>query len=133
MFLRGKFGVPYWGLTRVFGHDDLYWERLELSLGRNSIVGTTVKQAAHLPQDVLADEKHTWLNGAAVYVATTVANDCILGASVALHADEADLTAALSAVQDRSPGAQSGLPARRPSIPMAGKRRNWPGASCSPT
>jgi len=94
LFLRGKFGVPYWGLTYVFGHNDLYWERLELSLGRNSIVGTTVKQAAHLPQDVLADEKHTWLNGEAVYVATTVADDCILGASVALHADEADLTAA---------------------------------------
>jgi hypothetical protein len=94
LFLRGKFGVPYWGLTYVFGHNDLYWERLELSLGRHSIVGTTVKQAEHLPQDVLADEKHTWLNGEAVYVATTVADDCILGASVALHADEADLTAA---------------------------------------
>lgn len=94
LFLRGKFGVPYWGLTHVFGHNDLYWERLELSLGRNSIVGTTVKQAAHLPQDVLADEKHTWLNGIPVYVATTVADDCILGASVAVHADEADLTAA---------------------------------------
>jgi hypothetical protein len=94
LFLRGKFGVPYWGLTRVFGHNDLYWERLELRLGHNSIVGTTVKHAAHLPQDVLADEKHTWLNGAAVYVATTVADDCILGAAVAVHADEADLTAA---------------------------------------
>ena len=94
LFLRGKFGVPYWGLTYVFGHNDLYWERLELSLGRNSIVGTTVKHAVHLPQDVLADEKHTWLNGAAVYVATTVADDCILGASVAMHADEVDLTAA---------------------------------------
>jgi hypothetical protein len=94
LFLRGKFGVPYWGLTHVFGHNDLYWERLELRLGHNSIVGTTVKHADQLPQDVLADEKHTWLNGAVVYVATTVAADCILGASVALHADEADLTAA---------------------------------------
>ena len=94
LFLRGKFGVPYWGLTYVFGHNDLYWERLELSLGRNSIVGTTVKHAEQLPQDLLADEKHTRLNGATVYVATTVADDCILGASVALHADEADLTAA---------------------------------------
>ena len=53
-----------------------------------------MKHAVHLPQDVLADEKHPWLNGAAVYVATTVAHDCILGAAVALHADEADLTAA---------------------------------------
>ena len=94
LFLRGKFGVPYWGLTYVFGHNDLYWERLELSLGRNSIVGTTVKQAAHLPQAVLADEQHTRLNGETIYVATTVAADCILGAAVAVHADEADLTAA---------------------------------------
>ena len=94
LFLRGKFGVPYWGLTYVFGHNDLYWERLELSLGRNSIVGTTVKHVEHLPQDVLADEKHTWLNGTPIYVATVVAHDCILGAAVALHADEADLTAA---------------------------------------
>jgi len=39
LLLRGKFGVPYWGLTYVFGHNDMYWERLELSLGRNSIVG----------------------------------------------------------------------------------------------
>ena len=31
LFLRGKFGVPYWGLTHVFGHNELYWERLELS------------------------------------------------------------------------------------------------------
>ena len=40
LFLRGKFGVPYWGLTYVFGHNDMCWERLELSLGRNSLVGT---------------------------------------------------------------------------------------------
>ena len=94
LFLRGKFGVPYWGLTYVFGHNDLDWERLELRLGRNSIVGTTVKHADRLPQDVLADEKHTWLNGEPAYVATTVAADCMLGTSVALQADEAHLTPA---------------------------------------
>lgn len=94
LFLRGEFGVPYWGLTQVFGHTDMYWERLELGLGRHSLVGTTVKQADHLPQDLLADEKHTRLNGATVYIATTVGADCVLGASVALHADEPDLTAA---------------------------------------
>lgn len=94
LFLRGEFGVPYWGLTHVFGHNDLYWERLEFSLGRNSIVGTTVKQPDKLPQDLLADEKHTRLNGTKVYVATTVGDDCMLGASVALHADEQDLSEA---------------------------------------
>ena len=94
LFLCGKFDVPSWGLTYVFGHNDSYWERLELGVGRNSIVGTTVKSAGKLPQDILADEKHTRLNGQKVYVATTVGNDCVLGASMALQAGEADLTAA---------------------------------------
>jgi hypothetical protein len=94
LFLRGEFGVPYWGLSYVFGRNDMYWERLELGLGRNSIVGTTVKQADKLPQDILADEKHTRLHGEKVYIATTVGNDCVLGASVALQADEKDLTSA---------------------------------------
>ena len=81
-------------LTRVFGRNDMCWERMELRFGRNSIVGTTVKQAENLPQDVLADEKHTRLNGEKVYVATTVGSDCVLGASVALRADADSLTEA---------------------------------------
>ena len=36
LFLR-RFGVPFWGLTYVFGHDDPYWERLELRLGHNGV------------------------------------------------------------------------------------------------
>jgi hypothetical protein len=110
LFLRDKFGVPYWGLTYVFGHNDLYWERLELSFGRPSIVGTTVKRPEKLPQDLLADEKHTRLNGEPVYVATTVGADCVLGASVAQHADEPDLTAAYqqfkTEAQNVAPGYQ---------------------------
>ena len=86
LFLR-RFGVPFWGLTYIFGHDDSYWERLELQLGHNSVVGTTVKHADHLPTDVLADEKHTRLNGEKVYVATTVGAECVLGASLTLQAD----------------------------------------------
>jgi len=95
LFLR-RFGVPYWALTRVFGHDDMYWQRLEGRLGRNSIVGTTVKDPDKLPEDLLADEKHTWLNGEKAYVATTVGADCVLGASVALQADEKHLKEAYS-------------------------------------
>lgn len=86
LFLR-KFGVPYWALTPVFGRDDHYWERLEHRLGQNSVVGTTVKKAEHLPEDVRGDEKHTRWNGAKAYVATTVGADCVLGAAVTLHAD----------------------------------------------
>jgi Transposase DDE domain len=90
LFLR-RFGVPFWGLTYVFGRDDMYWERIELHLGHSSLAGTTVKHAEQLPQDVLADEKHTRLNGDKVYVATTVGSDGVLGASGALQADAPSL------------------------------------------
>ncbi len=93
LFLR-KWAVPYWALAYVFGRDEQYWYRLEQRLGRNSLVGTTVKDPAKLPQDVLADEKHTRLNGTPAYIATTVADDCVLGASVALAADTDGLTEA---------------------------------------
>jgi len=69
----------------------MYWERLEARLGRNSIVGTTVKDPDQLPEDLLADEKHMRLNGEKAYIAITVGADCVLGASVALQADEEHL------------------------------------------
>ena len=34
-----NFGVPYWLVTHVCGKDDMYWQRLEVSFGRNSLVG----------------------------------------------------------------------------------------------
>lgn len=93
LFLR-RWAVPYWALTYVFGRDDQYWYRLENRLGRNSLVGTTVKDPDRLPEDLLADEKHTRFNGEKAYVATTVADDCVLGASVSPGADEDSLTEA---------------------------------------
>ena len=71
LFLR-RWGVPYWALSYVFGRDDQYWYRLEHRLGRNSLVGATVKDPARLPGDLLADEKHTRFNGQKAYVAATV-------------------------------------------------------------
>jgi hypothetical protein len=85
LFLR-RFGVPFWGLTYVFGRNDLYWYRLVEHLGRFDMVGTTVKAASRLPEHLLADEKFTSLNGQEVYVATTVGSDVVLGASLALTA-----------------------------------------------
>lgn len=93
LFLR-RFGVPYWALTYVFGYNDMYWYRIENRIGRNSVVGTTVKHSENLPEDVIADEKHSWENGDKIYIATTVANDCILGASVAENASTDGLTEA---------------------------------------
>ena len=85
-------GVPYWLVTAVCGKDDMYWERLEISFGRNSLVGTTVNSSDILPEDMSADEKHTKNNGEKVYIATTVAGECVLGASVSPSAGAKDLT-----------------------------------------
>lgn len=90
LFLR-SFGVPFWALTRVFGRNPMYWYRLEVSLGRNSIVGTTVRQA-EVPEHLLADEHHQTLDGEKVYVATTVAQGCCLGAALSQNAAEEGLT-----------------------------------------
>ena len=87
-----RWGVPFWALTYVFGHNDMFWYRAYISLGRNSIVGTTVKDPARMPEDLLADEKHTRFNGEKAYVATTVAKECILGVGLSDSAGTEDLT-----------------------------------------
>jgi hypothetical protein len=74
LFLR-RWGVPHWALAYVFGRDEQYWYRLDNRIGRNSVVGTTVKDSDQLPTDLLADEKHTYFNGEKAYIATTVSND----------------------------------------------------------
>ena len=89
-----RFDVPFWALAYVFGRDDKYWYRQESQFGRYSIVQTVVKDPEKLPIHLLADEKITRLNGEKVVVATTVGEDCVLGASVALNADEENLTEA---------------------------------------
>ena len=95
LFLR-RFGVPFWALTYVFGHNDMYWQRQVERLGRYDLVGTTVKSPDNLPVHLLADEKHTRFNGHKAYIATTVATDCVLGASLSLSADTPSLTEAYS-------------------------------------
>lgn len=95
LFLR-KFNVPFWGLSYVFGKNPMYWYRIEAFLGRYSIVGTTIRNSKDLPKNLSADEKHTHLLGEKAYIATTVANGCILGASVASSAGDDDLEKAYS-------------------------------------
>jgi hypothetical protein len=92
LFLRA-FGVPFWALARVFGKRAMYWYRLEVGLGRNSVVGTTVRRA-ELPEHLLADEHHQPRDGTKNYVATTVAEGCCLGAALAQTAGTEDLQAA---------------------------------------
>src|SRR5574340_423545 len=76
LFLR-KFGVPLWALAHVFGENPTYWYRLEIGLGRNSIVGTTVRTGT-LPEHLLADEHHQPRDGQKNYIATTVGGGCVL-------------------------------------------------------
>ncbi len=101
LFLR-RFNVPFWGLTYVFGKNDSYWYRLASHFGRYEIVQTTVKEADKLPEDLLADEKHTRFNGEKAYLATTVAEDCVLGVSISLKADEKGLTEAYGHFQQEA-------------------------------
>lgn len=101
LFLR-RFEVPFWALAYVFGRDDQYWYRLENHFGRYNLVQTTIKDPEKLPKHLLADEKVTWLNGEEVVIATTVGDDCVLGASVALGIDTPNLTAAYQHFKDEA-------------------------------
>lgn len=100
LFLR-CFGVPFWAIAKVFGKDHDYWFRLEVSLGRNSIVGTTLRKAG-LPEHLLADEHHQTRDGQKNYVATTVGAGCCLGAALAQSAGTEDLQAAYGAFKEEA-------------------------------
>lgn len=114
LFLRA-FGVPFWALARVFGKTSMYWYRLEVSLGRNSIVGTTVRQA-DLPEHVLADEHHQTRDGDKNYIATTVAAGCCLGAALAPTANADDLTAAYGVFKQEAQNVKDGYQPRTVSV-----------------
>jgi len=101
LFLK-QFGVPDWALTYVFGRNDSYWYRQTEAFGRYNLVGSTVKAKDKLPQDLLADEKHAKAHGGKWYVGTTVAQDCVLGASVSTTADAEGLTAAYRVFKDEA-------------------------------
>jgi hypothetical protein len=62
--LLASFAVPNWVLTMGFGHSDMYWHRLVERMGRNSLVGTTVRDRKRLPDHLAADEHHVDWNGA---------------------------------------------------------------------
>jgi len=100
LFLR-SFGVPFWALARVFGHNAMFWYRLAVGFGRNSLVGTTVRRGP-LPEHLLADEHHQPRDGAKHYIATTVGAGCCLGAALAPTAGADDLEAAYGVFKDEA-------------------------------
>ena len=80
----------------------MYWHRLERSLGRCSLVGTTITSADRLPRHLAADEKHTTLNGEKVYLAATAGGGCCLGMALAKTAGNDDLTAAYGVFREEA-------------------------------
>ena len=80
----------------------MYWYRLERSLGRFSLVGTTVQTAERLPRHLVADEKHTTSGGEKVYLAATAGGGCCLGLALAETAGADDLTEAYGVFRDEA-------------------------------
>lgn len=80
----------------------MYWYRMETGLGRYNLVASTIKKASLLPKHLIADEKHSRLQKEKVYIATTCANECVLGVSIAKKADEASLTQAYGVFQQEA-------------------------------
>lgn len=89
-----SFGVPCWVVTKIFGHNDMFWQRHLERWGRNSLVGTTVRIAERLPAHLAADEHHADWCGEKGYVAVTAGGGCLLGMALTDEADESHLTQA---------------------------------------
>ena len=87
-------GVPCWLVTHGCGHNDMFWQRHLQRLGRNSLVGSTVRVAERLPQHLAADEHHADWCGEKGYVAVTAGGGCLLGVALTDAADEAHLSQA---------------------------------------
>jgi hypothetical protein len=97
-----SYGVPYHVVASCCGRNAMFWYRLEQSLGRNRVVGTTVRDPQALPPHLAADEHHAQLRGEDAYVAMTAGGGCILGVALSNTASEVDLTAAYGSFRDES-------------------------------
>jgi len=97
-----RFGVPFWALAYVFGRNPMWWYRLYISLGRYSLVGTSIHQPDSLPRDLVADEHHSRVRGDKIYIATTVGSGCFLGMAACTKADEESLEEGYGVFQQES-------------------------------
>lgn len=83
--------TPTWVVTEVFGRNDMSWERLRERLGRNRLVGTTVRVPERMPQHLAADEHHLDGCNDKGFLAMVAAGGCTLGAALTQAADEQHL------------------------------------------
>lgn len=97
-----QYGVPLSALTYVFGRNDQYWYRQLSQFGRYGLVETTIQQREKMPKHLLADEKHSRINGEKCYIATTCGDDCVLGVSISTSADETGLMTAYRDFKEES-------------------------------
>lgn len=95
-------GCSFEAVVHNHGRNAMYWWRAFASLGRNSLVGTTIKSAAKLPRHLLADEKHTQWYDQKVYLATTIAEGVILGAALSEGADAKSLSQVYSEFEEET-------------------------------
>jgi hypothetical protein len=86
--------TPVWVVTKIFGHNDMFWQRHLERMGRNSLVGTTVRDPERMPEHIAADEHHLKWQDDKGFLAMVAAGGCILGAALTDKADEEHLTAA---------------------------------------
>lgn len=126
LFLR-RFGVPFWAVAEVCGKDAMHWYRLEVSLGRNSVAGTTARKV-ELPKDLVADEHHQTRDGDKVYVATVVGGGCCLGAAVVDTCDEVGLAEGYGTFRDEAKDIDPGYSPRTVNADgWAATRNAWAG------
>ena len=109
----------------------MFWYRLIERLGRNSLVGTTVRDAAQLPEHLVADEHHADWAGQKGYIPTTVGGGCILGVALTASADDVHLQEAYGVFAAEGGTSPPSTPPRR-STPTVGRRRRMPSRRCFP-
>jgi hypothetical protein len=82
---------------------------------------------SNLPNHLVADEKHTWLEGEKVYVATTAAGGSILGAELAESASADALEKAYGVFAAEARLLDEDYAPETVCTAMDGMRRSWPG------
>lgn len=112
-------GTPCWVVTKVCGRNDMFWQRLLERLGRNSLVGTTVRDPARMPLHLAADEHHADWCGEKGYVAMTAGGGCVLGLALTEAADDQHLAAAYKVFQ------QEALDAAPEYVPLTVNTDGW--------
>ena len=120
-----------WLLKIGFGHTAMYWYRVIERLGRNSLVGTTVRDAAQLPEHLVADQHHADWAGQKGYIPTTVGGGWILGVALTAAADHAHLQEAYGVFAAEARDVPPSTLLRR-STPTVGRRRRMFSRRCFP-